>query len=283
MKVIEDACFTYACACTVKTATKPSQPIEKHSGSQSAGAGNRGQVRGSPSVTPAGENVCAAWCGTAGSDLVRMDRAMRATAGAVISAAEAVCTGFQSGGNRPHASEGVLDRKLPQARKGRIWPYVGDRDHVAAVYDYTATRERAGPEEFLKSYRGHLQADAYAAYDAFFTQPERGMVEVGCWAHARRHFHEALDTDPSRMRTVLLLIAQLYAVERTARERGFEGEPLRLLREHGSPVLEQLYAYLLEIRNQVPPKSDAGQAVAYTLKKLDRVDALLPESGFVHR
>jgi transposase len=104
----------------------------------------------------------------------------------------------------------VLDRKLPQARKGRIWPYVGDRDHVAAVYDYTATRERAGPEEFLKSYRGHLQADAYAAYDAFFTQPERGMVEVGCWAHARRHFHEALDTDPSRMRTGASILGLLY-------------------------------------------------------------------------
>jgi transposase len=29
----------------------------------------------------------------------------------------------------------VLDRKLPQARKGRIWPYVGDRDHFAVVYD----------------------------------------------------------------------------------------------------------------------------------------------------
>jgi len=61
---------------------------------------------------------------------------------------------------------------------------VGDRDLVAAVYDYTATRERAGPEEFLKNYHGHLQADAYVAFDAFFTKPERGMVEVGCWAHA---------------------------------------------------------------------------------------------------
>jgi hypothetical protein len=56
-------------------------------------------------------------------------------------------------------------------------------------------------------------------------------------------------------------------VERTARERGFEGEPLRLLREHGSlPVLEQLHADLIEIQNQVLPKSEAGQAVAYTLK-----------------
>ena len=68
----------------------------------------------------------------------------------------------------------VLDRKLPQARKGRIWPYVGHSEHVAAVYDYTPTRERAGPEEFLKQYRGHLQADAYVAYDAFFTRPSAG-------------------------------------------------------------------------------------------------------------
>jgi hypothetical protein len=50
-----------------------------------------------------------------------------------------------------------------------------------------ATRERAGPEEFLKSYRGYLQAIAYVAYDSFFLQPGRGMLEVGCWAHARRH------------------------------------------------------------------------------------------------
>ncbi len=118
----------------------------------------------------------------------------------------------------------VLDRKLPQAGKGRIWPYAGDRDHTAAVCDYTATREPAGPEEFLKDYRGHLQADAYVAYDAFFTKPERGMVEVGCWAHARRHFHNALENDFSRMRTVLFLIAQLYAIERTARERELRGE-----------------------------------------------------------
>jgi hypothetical protein len=161
----------------------------------------------------------------------------------------------------------VLDRKLPQARKGRIWPYVGDRDHVAAVYDYTPTRERAGPEEFLKPYRGHLQADAHVAYDAFFTRPERGLVEVGCWAHARRHFHQALENDPSRMRTVLLQIAQLYGVERTARERGLCGEELRLLRPHGSrPVLERLHLYLIEIQDQLLPKSESGQAVAYTLK-----------------
>jgi hypothetical protein len=144
---------------------------------------------------------------------------------------------------------------------------VGDCDHVAVVYDYTATRERAGPERFLKNYRGYLQADAYVAYDSFFLKPERGMVEVGCWAHARRHVYQSLDADPSRMRTILLMIADLYRVENRARQRGLFGEDLRLVREQGAwPVLEKLHTYLLEIQDQLLPKSEAGQAVNYILR-----------------
>ena len=78
----------------------------------------------------------------------------------------------------------VLDKSLPRtSRTGRFWPYVGDRDHPGVVFDYTPTRERAGPEKFLAEYHGYLQADAYLAYDSFFTDPERGLVEVACWAH----------------------------------------------------------------------------------------------------
>jgi len=76
----------------------------------------------------------------------------------------------------------VLDRKLPFARIGRIWPYVGDSHHPVIVYDYTPTRGRAGPAKFLEGYTGYLQADAYSVYDAFF-KPQRGLTEVGCWMH----------------------------------------------------------------------------------------------------
>ena len=69
------------------------------------------------------------------------------------------------------------------------------------------------------------------------------------------------------MRTILLLIAELYRVEKLARHRGSAGEDLRLIREQGArPVLEKLYAYLSEIREQLLPKSEAGQAVNYILK-----------------
>jgi transposase len=137
----------------------------------------------------------------------------------------------------------------------------------AVVYDYTATRERAGPEKFLQNYRGYLQADAYVAYDSFFLKPERGMVEVGGWSHARRHVYQALENDSSRMRTLLLMIAELYGVEKLARQRGLRGEELRLLREQGArPVLHKIHGYLLQIREELLPKSEAGQAANYILK-----------------
>jgi hypothetical protein len=55
-------------------------------------------------------------------------------------------------------------------------------------------------------------------YDSFLTDPARGMIEVGCWAHARRHFHNALEKDPGRMGGVLAMIAHLYEVEKVARQ-----------------------------------------------------------------
>jgi len=159
----------------------------------------------------------------------------------------------------------VLDAKLPFARTGRIWPYCGDRDHPVIVYDYTATRERAGPEKFLKEYRGYLQADAYGGYDAFFKDPGRGLIEVGCWAHARRYYRKALDSDPARMGPALLLIAQLYRVEKRARTLPSK-ERLHLRQVESHAILAKLRGYLAEIQQEVLPKSPEGRAVRYTLK-----------------
>jgi transposase len=267
MKVIEDACFTYACACTVKTASKPSQPIEKSTAGASVLAHvivskladhlplhRQAKMFRRHGVELSEQTLCG-WMGQCASLMEPLYESLKRH----VLASKVVGT--------DDTPVKVLDRKLPHTRKGRIWPYVGDRAHPAVVYDYTATRERAGPEEFLKHYRGYLQADAYVAYDSFFLPPERGMVEVGCWAHARRHVYQARETDPSRMRTILLMIAELYRVEKLARERGLTGEDLRLVREQGvGPVLEKLYAYLLGVREELLPKSEAGQAVNYILK-----------------
>jgi transposase len=267
MKVIEDACLKYACACTVKTAGKPAQPIEK----STAGASLLAQVIVAKLADHLPLHRQAKMFRRHGVEIPEqtMGDWMRQCAGLLeplyIRLKRYVLASKVVGTDDTPVK--VLDRRLKRARKGRIWPYVGDRDHAAVIYDYTPTRERAGPEEFLQTYRGFLQADAYVAYDSFFTRSERGMIEVACMAHARRHAFQALDNDPSRMRTVLLLIAELYRIEKWAREHGLAGEDLRLLRQQGArPVLDKLEAYLLEIREQLLPKSEAGQAVHYLLK-----------------
>jgi transposase len=184
--VIEDVSKKYSCACTVKTAGKPSQPIEK----STAGASLLTQVIVAKyadhlplhrqakifrrfGVELSDRTMCG-WMRQCAELLNPLNRSLKD----FVLGSKVVGT--------DDTPVKVLDRKLPQTRKGRIWPYVGDRDHPAVIYDYTPTRERAGPEEFLKDFRGHLQADAYAVYDSFFKDPKRGMVEVGCWAHARR-------------------------------------------------------------------------------------------------
>jgi transposase len=231
LKVIEDVCKKYACACTVKTATKPPQPIEK----SAAGASLLAQVivgkiadqlpvhRQAKIFRRFGVEIAdQTMCGWMRQSAELLDPLYVRLKQFVLSS-KVVGT--------DDTPVKVLDRNLKRAtRKGRFWPYIGDRNHMAAVFDYTPTRERAGPEQFLKTYRGYLQADAYVAYDSFFTHPERGLVEVACWAHSRRHFHQALDTDSARMGAVLAYIAHLYKVEKWARRQGIVGEDLRIAR-----------------------------------------------------
>lgn len=265
LTVIEDICKKYACACTVKTATKPSQPIEK----STAGASLLAQVivaktadhlplhRQEKIFERHGVDISRKTMGGWLAQCADLLKPLYGSMKEVLFQSKVIGT--------DDTGVKVLDVKLPFARTGRIWPYSGDAAHPVILYDYTATRERAGPEEFLKGYRGYLQADAYGGYDAFFEDPARGLIEVGCWAHARRYFHKALESDQARMGPALLLIAQLYRVEKEARPRG-SAERLRLRQLQSQPILEKLRNYLLEIQVEVLPKSPEGRAVRYTLK-----------------
>jgi transposase len=77
----------------------------------------------------------------------------------------------------------------PQIRTGHMWVYRGRAGEV--LYDFTWVRNRAGPLALLKGYEGYLQVDAAPAYDDVFTTYPQ-VIEVGCWAHCRRYFKEAV-------------------------------------------------------------------------------------------
>jgi len=265
LTVVEDVCKKYACACTIKTATKPSQPIEK----STAGASLLAQVITGKFADHLPLNRQETIFARHGVDLSR-----RTMCGWLVQCGELLIPLYGSLKQVLFQSKvigtddtgvKVLDPKLPFARTGRIWPYYGDKEHPVIVYDYTKTRERAGPEKFLAGYRGYLQADAYAGYDAFFKEPSRGLIEVACWAHTRRYFYKALESDRSRMGPALLLIAQLYRVEKRANSFVAE-ERLQLRQLESRPILGKLYDYLQEIQVEVLPKSPEGRAVRYALK-----------------
>jgi len=160
----------------------------------------------------------------------------------------------------------VLDPELPRTRTGRIWAYVGDNQHPYTVYDYTPSRSRDGPEEFLKPFHGYLQADAYSGYDQLYQDRKRDVTEVACWAHARRKFYEAQSSDLMRSTILLAYICLLYDVEREARDRKLESEQRRALREaKARPILNDIKAYLEREQLLVLPKSPIGEATAYAL------------------
>ena len=142
------------------------------------------------------------------------------------------------------------------------------------MYDYTPTKARDGPAAILKDFKGFLQADAANVFDGFYRPGD--IVEVGCWAHARRYFHEARDTDAARSAEALTRIRDFYRVEDEARDlitrqqlAGDAADVLRLqLRQERTKA--KLAAFATWLEDQAPrvlPKSPIGHAIAYARRQ----------------
>jgi transposase len=150
------------------------------------------------------------------------------------------------------------------SRTARFWAYLGDEDHPFEVYDFTVSRERHGPQEFLRDYAGYLQADAYGGYDGVYLQSNGAIKEVACWAHTRRYWHKACEEDPARAHFVLAVVAKLYQVEDAAKEKSAAARQ-SLREEHSRPMLNDLKTWLdAEV---FLPKSLSGKAATYTLNQ----------------
>jgi transposase len=172
----------------------------------------------------------------------------------------------------------MLEPGRGTTRTCKFWPYLGDWLHPYAVYDFTLSRERDGPAQFLHGFRGYLQADAYSGYDGIFAGDL--VREVACWIHARRYWHQAVDNDPVRANTALSFIARLSQIE-TQLTRAYPPQNLPGERdfaavaagrqEHAVPILAQFKSWLdRETQDQrILPKSPIRAAFTYTLNQWD--------------
>jgi transposase len=157
----------------------------------------------------------------------------------------------------------VLDRNHPQgAKRGHLWPYLAD--HRFVFFAYTPDRSGSGPQHVLKDFRGYLQVDGYAGYDALFRGEQCPRIEVGCWMHARRRFVEALESGDLRALPVIGQLKALYAIERDAKERALDAEGRRNSRnERSKPLLDELASWMQQMASRAVPKSPLATAIGY--------------------
>jgi transposase len=139
------------------------------------------------------------------------------------------------------------------------------------LYDYDASRSAEVPKRLFAGFRGYLQTDGYEGYGAIGNEP--GITHVGCWAHARRRFDEALKAQQSsakKNRSIkeskalqgLGWIQKLYQIERQAKEKPPD-ERHRIRQERSRPVIEKLRAWLTDAIPRVPPQTLTGKALTY--------------------
>jgi transposase len=170
----------------------------------------------------------------------------------------------------------VQDGKIKgKCKSGRIWCVLGDRSNPYDIYVYTADRSRAGPQEFLGTFKGYLQADAYGGYDGIYASGV--VVEVACWAHARRKFFDARTTDGRRSAEMLALVGELYAVEREAADAiakvssptAQQQDQIRydLRQSRSVAILGRIKSWLDAESKLVLPRSEMAKAINYALNQ----------------
>jgi transposase len=171
----------------------------------------------------------------------------------------------------------VQDRTRSGTRTGRFWVYVGDRAHPYTAFAYTPSRSRDGPMTFLtdwgKDATRYLQADAFAGYDGLYAGAAGGhVVEVACWAHARRKFYDARTSDPAAATQALAHVRLLYDVEDIAKELS-PAERHALRQTQAAPRLAAFRTWLRTqpalVGGPILPKSPMGQAITYALNQWD--------------
>ena len=133
---------------------------------------------------------------------------------------------------------GVLVQAAERCRTGHFWVLVAPGRHV--LFEYTPKHDGRAVDAILSGYEGYLVADAHAVYDHLYAAGD--VVEVNCWAHCRRYFFKAMDSDPDRAKIALGLIGALFKIERsiqTAPKK--KREEIRA--KHSAPIVDRFFSW----------------------------------------
>ncbi|AOM82059.1 IS66 family transposase [Salisediminibacterium beveridgei] len=163
-----------------------------------------------------------------------------------------------------------------------MWLYRSGMSSVPIViYDYQPGRASKYPIRFLEGFKGYLHVDGYGGYHGLKPKVEL----VGCWAHARRKFVDAVKSLPDDGSTTkssaqegLDFINQLYRIEKHIQEERLSPEKVYDVRQKRSkPVLEAYSAWLQTMRAKTLPKTLLGKAIVYSINQMDHLRNFLKD------
>jgi transposase len=167
---------------------------------------------------------------------------------------------------------GVLVLAKERCRTGHFWVLVAPDKHV--LYRYSKRHDSAAVDELLPGYSGYLVADAHVVYDHLYKTG--AVIEVGCWAHARRYFYKALASDPDRAKVALAHIGALFAIERT-----MLSTPAKKRREirqaRAVPVADAFFQWCDQEAPRVLDESPMAQAIGYARNQREALRRFLDD------
>jgi len=159
----------------------------------------------------------------------------------------------------------IINNEKHQAVKGYIWMIRAVMGRLVFFHYDQGSRAQKVALHLFKDFQGVIQSDGYAVYDIY--ENKKGVLPIGCWAHARRKFEEALAEDKARASYALEQIGLLYQVERQADQQQLSFEDRADLRSRLSyPIMVVFEKWLVNEYPKVLPKGRIGKAIHYTYK-----------------
>jgi transposase len=172
----------------------------------------------------------------------------------------------------------VQDRKYKgKMRKGKMSVYLGDQHHKSTVFDFSPNKSFARNKEFLKNFKGYVQADAANGFDTLFEDDSK--IELGCNAHARRRFFECLTVETETCNDILNIYGELYGIEKDIKNKIPE-ERLLARQTKSQPLINILHFKLTALKDTLNPTNPLMDAVNYTLNHWLALTRFLDDPDF---
>lgn len=164
----------------------------------------------------------------------------------------------------------VLDPRLDgRSHQGYLWVYLA-HDINLVLFDYDASRKKEVVSNKLLDYTGYLQSDGYAGYEQFKTHKK--ITRVGCMAHARRKFDEAMKNDKKTSMEAMTRMQRIYRLEHWLRVLKINDEGKKKLREKMAvPMLNEMFDWMEQAINKTTPQSPIYKALQYSIKRREEL------------